>query len=307
MARIKVRRIHREELPGIAILRDAVAADLAAFPANHGVLDLDMEVDPNLRHLIKNDPDGIFTAYEGSETLGFGAATIRSRQCILSELWVLPQHQGRGAGGALMNRLLAYGVQSGAREFLALAPTETSIQAMLLGHGMAPMVPVFLFSLAVEDAAQLAQALVRLLPGAEVTSDLMIRRGQADVDRIDQLTRNIVRGVDHDFWLKQRGHRAAFVRQGERNAAYAYGSADQVGPVAGSTQDAALSALGWAIQLAVDSEAPGPLEIRVPAPFKPAIEALLESNARLQATMMLYGKDSSLAFDRLVFGLPCLP
>ena len=76
MAKVKVRTIHREELPGIAILRDAVAADLAAYPSSRGTLDLEMDTDPELRHLLSHDPDGFFTVYEGGETLGFAAAHV---------------------------------------------------------------------------------------------------------------------------------------------------------------------------------------------------------------------------------------
>lgn len=307
MAKVKVRKINREELPGIAVLRDAVAADVAAFPSSHGTLDLDMEIDPNLRHLLAHDPDGFFTAFEGDETLGFGASHVRSRQCILSELWVLPQHQGRGAGGALMTRILAYGERSGAREFLALVPAEPGIQALLLGHGFAPVTPVYLVSIPAESATDLASSLIRLFPGIEGTKDLFVRRGQADVDRIDRVTRNITRESDHVFWLKERGLRAGLVRQGERIAAYAYGGADQIGPVAGSTQDAALSGLGWALELALDAGRTDSLELRVPARFTGAIEALLDANARFEATLMLYGRGVSLSFDRLVFGPVCLP
>ena len=74
MAKVKVRTINREELPGLAILRDAVAADLAAYPSSIGTLDLEIETDPEFRHLLAHDPDGFFTAYEGDETLGFAAA-----------------------------------------------------------------------------------------------------------------------------------------------------------------------------------------------------------------------------------------
>jgi len=307
MAKIKVRRINREELPGVVILRDAVAAELAAFPLNRGILDLDMDVDPNLRHLLAHDPDGFFTAYQGEETLGFAAAHVRSRQWILSELWVLPQHQGHGAGDALLSRVLAYGERSGAREFLAIVPTEPGIQATLLGQGFEPLTPVYLFSMSDEAAARLASTLTRLLPGKDVTNDLLSRRGQADLDRIDRVTRNITRDADHLFWLKERQLRAAFVRQGERIAAYAYGGRDQVGPVAGSTQEAALSALGWALTAAIDAGSSGDLELRVPAPFKPAVEVLLDSGAHLQATLLLYGKGLSLSFDRCTFGPICLP
>ena len=127
------------------------------------------------------------------------------------------------------------------------------------------------------------------------------------LDRIDRVTRNITRDVDHAFWLKEQQLRAAFVRQGERIAAYAYGGRNQVGPVAGSTQEAALSALGWALTAAIEAEPSGDLELRVPAPFKPAVEVLLDAGAHLQATLLLYGKGLSQSFDRCLFGPLCLP
>jgi hypothetical protein len=266
-----------------------------------------MDIDPNLRHLLAHDPDGFFTAYQGEETLGFAAAHVRSRQWILSELWVLPQHQDHGAGDALLSRVLTYGERSGAREFLAIVPTEPGIQATLFGHGFEPLTPVYLFSMSEEAAARLASTLTRLLPGKDVTNDLLSRRGQADLDRIDRVTRNITRDADHLFWLKERQLRAAFVRQGDRIAAYAYGGRDQVGPVAGSTQEAAISALGWALTAAIDAGSSGDLELRVPASFRPAVEVLLDSGAHLRATLLLYGKGLSLSFDRCTFGPICLP
>lgn len=306
MAKVKVRTIHREELPGIAILRDAVAAGLAAYPASNGMLDLEMESDPDLRHLFVHDPDGFFTAYEGGETLGFAAAHVRARQCILSELWVLPQHQGRGTGQALLSRALAYGERSGAREYLGLVPAEPAIQSLLLSNGFVPLTPVYHFSLSASTASELAAGLSGLLPGQDATADLLNRRGQADLDRIDRVTRNITREADHVFWLKERGLKGALVQQGARIAAYAYGGANQVGPVAGSTQDAALSALGWAVNLALRDGA-STIELRIPAPFRSAVDSLLETGARLHATLQAYGKGLGLSLDRSIFGTLSLP
>jgi GNAT superfamily N-acetyltransferase len=307
MAKVKVRTINREELPGIAILRDAVAADLAAYPSSRGTLDLEIDTDPELGHLLAHDPDGFFTSYEGQETLGFAAAHVRARQCILSELWVLPQHHGRGAGRALLSRVLSYGERSGAREFLAVVPTEPAIQTLLLGQGFEPMTTVYQFNLPISSAVDLAAGLTGLLPGKDATADLLNRRGQADVDRIDRVTRNITREADHVFWLKERQLRAAFVQQGARIAAYAYGGAEQVGPVAGSTQDAALAALGWALNLAVNAGATGSIDLLIPSPFENAVEVLLDTDALLQATLLVYGKNISLSFDRSLFGTLCLP
>lgn len=308
MAKIKVRRTHREELPGIAVLRDAAASEIAALAGERRVLDLDMELDPDLRHLVDHDPDGFFCAVERDETLGFVAAHMRSRQWVLSELWVLAQHRGRGAGDALLSRALAHGERSGAREFLAIVPAEGPIQGLLLQHGFAPLMPVFSIRLAGEHSQNVAGALARLLPGQETTDDLLARRGQADVDRIDRIARGLVRDVDHVYWLKQRRLHAACVRQGDRVAAYAYGGHDQVGPVAGTTQDAALAGIGWALDLARrHGRGERTLRILVPARFTVALEALLEAGGQVDSSLQAYGRGVTTAFDRYVPANSCLP
>ncbi len=308
MARIKVRRTHREELPGVAVLRDAVASEIPSLTAAGRVLDLDMEVDPDLRHLMDHDPDGFLTAIERDETLGFAAAHVRTRQWILSEMSVLPQHRGRGAGEALLSRAVAYGAQSGVKSYLAIVPDEGAIQGLLLRHGFVPLTPVYRIGVPAPAAGGLATALARLLPGQDVTEDLVARRGQADLDRIDRIARGVIRDVDHVYWLKQRRLHAAFIRQGTRIAAYAYGGRDQLGPIAGTTQDAALAALGWAITFALRGlGAAGAVRVHVPAPFTVAVEALLEAGGRVEATALAYGRDVSTAFDRYIPATTCLP
>ncbi|MCG6964441.1 MAG: GNAT family N-acetyltransferase [Acidobacteria bacterium] len=304
MAKIKVRRTNREELPGVALLRSAVSAET---PVEAAMLDLDMAIDPTLEHLMTHDPDGFFSALDNEETLGFAAAHMRSRQWVLSDLWVLQQHQGRGAGEALLKRVLTYGERSGARSYLAVVPAGGRIQSLLLRHDFRPGPPVYLFRLRPDTAEPLAASLARLLPGQEVSRDLLERRGQSDLDRIDRLVRGMTREADHVFWLKQYRMNAAFVRQANRVAAYAYGGAEQAGPVAGNTQDAALAALGWSIQFARRGEHRRPIELLVPAPFSPAVDALLEADARLCATLLVYGRGSLPSFDRCVLGSQSLP
>lgn len=301
MAKVKVRRTHREELPGVVVLRDAVAG------SGQQMLDLDMVVDPDLNHLITHDPDGFMTAIDRDETLGYGAAFIRSRQWFLSQLWVLPQHQGLGAGEALLSKLLSYGENSGAREFFALVPPTGSIQALLVTHGFNPIVPVFRLRLSPSKAEGPAGAMARLLPAKEVTQELLARQAQGDVDRIDRIARNIVRETDHHYWLKERSGRTVFVRQGTRVGAYGYGGPHQVGPVSGTTQESAMCALGHAMQMAIEARPDEDLTINIPTSFSPAIQALLESDATIEATSLLYGRNLTSSFDRVVFGNPTLP
>lgn len=307
MAKVKVRRTSREELPGMVILREATAGTLPALRGGAQVLDLDMEVDPDLMHLVTHDPDGFLTALDREETLGFAAAHIRARQWVLSDVWVLPQHQAKGAGDALLARALGYGERSGAREYLALVPVEGPIQSLLLRHDLRPLCPVYLMRLTSAQAARLGPTLQHLLPGQDMTSQLLQRRGQADLDRIDRLTRGFTREVDHDYWLKTRLLNIAFVRQGTRIAAYGYGGTRSVGPVAGATQDAALAALGWALGLALRHGTSPTFDLLVPAPFSPAVETLVEADARIVATLLLYGRGVTSSFDRSTFATTSLP
>ncbi len=307
MAKVKVRRASRDELPGLCLLRESIAGPMGLGSGGDGPLDLDMEIDPILEHLISHDPDGLLTVVDKQETLGFAAAHIRSRQCVVSELWVLPQHRGRGAGEALLTTCLSYGERSGAREYLALASTDCGAQSLLLRHGFEPLTPVFRFTLGAAEATRIGSGLGRLLEGHEVTEDLLALRGQADIERIDRFTRGAVSAVDQTFWLKKRECKVAFVRQGGRITGYGFASADSVGPVAGSTQEAALAALGWALSLTARQASGNAIAVWVPAPFVPAVEALLEGGGRLTATTILYARNAKLALDRWVPASPRLP
>ncbi|MEN8165141.1 MAG: hypothetical protein ABFS37_13505, partial [Acidobacteriota bacterium] len=192
-------------------------------------------------------------------------------------------------------------------EFLALVPPTGSIQALLVSHGFQPEVPVFRLHISADMAGEPAGAMARLLPAKEVTQDLLARQGQADVDRIDRIARNFVREVDHQYWLKERSGRVVFVRQGTRIAGYGYGGPNQVGPVSGTTQDAAMCALGHAIQMAIETRPEQDISILIPASFSPAVQALLDCGATIESTFLLYGRGLTSAFDRVVFGNPFLP
>ena len=307
MAQIKIRRASREELPGIALLRDSVAAAEDGREGGGVVLDLDMEIDPTLGHIMTHDPDGFLTAMHKEETVGFGAAHIRGTQWTLSELWVLPQHRGSGAGEALMTKLLAYGERSGARNFMAVVPNNGPLVWLLLRHGFQPLTLVYDFWIARTEAATLATALSGLLPNQDVTQDLLEQRGQADLDRIDRLTRKTTREIDHIFWLKELGLNATFVRQGNRIAGYGYGGRSQVGPVAGTTQDAALAALGCALSSALEQSLKKHLHIRIPAAFTPAVEAALDSGAHLRRVFSIFKLGELPVFDRTILGPANLP
>jgi len=308
MGRIKIRRTHREELPGIALLRESMGLARSRESTHHHVLDLDMEIDPNLAHLMAHDNNGFFSAIDHEETFGYGVAHVRARQWILSELAVLPDQRGRGIGALLLSRLLAYGERAGVRSYLAIVPPDSSAVALLLSNGFSPLMPLYRFEIPPDRAEELGSALARLLPGHDQSQELLERRGQADLDRIDKIVRGITREIDHVFWLKRLGLDVSFIRQGARIAAYGYGGRAQLGPVAGTTQEATLAALGQAIRSALAGEDKRKLSIHLPAAFEPAVENLLEGGAVLvDCASQIYTRGEAPVLDRYVTGVPNLP
>jgi len=252
----------------------------------------------DLAHLARHDGDGFLIASLGDEVVGFAAGHVRSRQLLLPHLWLLPEHHGEPVAETLARKVLAFGERSGATDAIALVLGDPGLQALLFRFGLRPRMPVYRMTLAQEPARRLGIELASVFPGREITADVSSRRaGTADLERLDRLLRGASRPMDHEYWLTERGLRLAVVRERQRISGYAYAGAGQCGPVVASTGEAALAALGWALQLAADS-AERPVEVLVPAPFEQAIEHLLEAGAHCRAVAQWMTRQAPLGADR---------
>jgi hypothetical protein len=269
-------------------------------PPQHSDLALD------LAHLAKHDGAGFLVASIGDEVIGFASGFVRSRQLLLPQLWLLPEHLGQPVAETLARRALAFGERSGAQECGALAIGHPGLVALLFRFGLRPRFPVFRLSLPAETARRVGQELSKLLPGHELTREAVnSRTGMADIDRLDRLVRGVSRPMDHEYWLTVRQLRLVTVREGKRIAAYALGGAGQCGPVVASTGEAALAGLGWALTTA--AEAGGEtVDLLVPAPFESAVEHLLEGGAECRAIAHWMSRQPVAAADRWIPASPTL-
>lgn len=241
----------------------------------------------DLEHLAQHDADGVLVASLGSEVVGFVASLVRSRWLLISQLWVLPEYLKSGAAEALLRRALLFGQRSGTTKvaFNALTPWQI---ALGLGFGLSPAFCFLRLLLPVERAVPLAHQLVKLQPGAEVTAEAVGRRAFfADLERLDRLVRGFARPMDHEYWLFSRNLRLAVVREGERIMAYAYGGPGQCGPVVGATEEASLSAFGWALQLAAGAAGEkaenASVSCLLPTSFARAFDHILEAAPEITA------------------------
>jgi len=99
----------------------------------------------------------------------------------------------------------------------------------------------------------------------------------------------------------------AKVKEGQRLAAYAYGGAGQCGPVVGTTREAALAALGWALQFAGEGAGAVWVDVVVPAPFESAIEQLLDAGATCLSAGLWMSRQPGAMLERVILASPCLP
>jgi hypothetical protein len=109
--------------------------------------------------------------------------------------------------------------------------------------------------------------------------------------------------MDHECWLTERRLRLAKVRDGQRIAGYAYGGAGQCGPVAAATAEAALAALGRALQFAADAGEPE-VQVLVAATFESALEHLLDAGAECRASSTWMSRQPGAALERYVLASP---
>ena len=279
----------RTDLPGwrdapVSIARPAAPSDLAL----------------DLRHLSRHDADGLLVASIGDEVLGFVACYMRSRQLNVGQPWLLPEHEDGPVAELLVRRALQYGERFGAADAVAHLLGGAAYHALLVHFGLRPRFPVYRLTLPAERARVVGQRLLSLMPGSEQTHAALEKRAAtADLDRLDRLARGVTRTVDQEYWLAERSLRLATVRDGKRIAAYAYGGSGQCGPVAATTADAGLAALGWALEFASES---GPHDVTVlaPATFEAAVDQLLDAGARCQATSVWMTRHPGSTLERFI-------
>ncbi|OFV80790.1 MAG: hypothetical protein A2Y78_01315 [Acidobacteria bacterium RBG_13_68_16] len=305
--KVKVQPLSRAGLQPLVAMAEQLRASLPGWGdttpiAVRGQPPSDLALD--LRHLAHHDGDGFLTASIGDEVVGFVASYVRSRQLNVSQPWVLPEYRDHEVAEQLVKRAIAYGERAGATDCAAHVLGESRWQAMFFRFGLRPRFPIYRLALSAEHARAAGQGLAKLKPSSELTQDALQRRsGAADLERLDRLARGVTRPTDHEYWLTERRLRLVKVRDGQRIAAYACGGFGQCGPMAAATGEAALAALGRALQFAADAGEPE-VQVLVSATFESAIENLLDAGAECRASSVWMSRQPGSTLERYVLASP---
>ncbi len=201
-----------------------------------------------LRHVLATDPERFLVAVRSpathggrEEIVGFGIAVQREHVWFLSQLYVLPQEQGKGIGRALLTQILPSGPvaagatvgggQAGDQSPGVLAMCTDSAQPVSNGlyarFGIVPRIPIFNLV-----GTPNASTLSRLPAGIEAVP-FGRQDPTATIASIDRAVLGYAHEVDHAF-LRASG-RTGFLYRSDDGEPVGYGyssEAGRFGPIA---------------------------------------------------------------------------
>src|SRR4030095_12745500 len=151
----------------------------------------DAPVSSDARAGLASDPDGYFCAVEDGQICGMVSALVRGRVWYLSMFFVLPGHEGRGLGRALLERALAYGEARGAEIRCTWATLDPRAQARYVMAGMAPRWPIYRLDGDAEAVARLTTRAGIDPPGAPCPGGGADSRGEPGSTRRGRSARAI--------------------------------------------------------------------------------------------------------------------
>jgi GNAT superfamily N-acetyltransferase len=267
-----IRKVRPDDLEEVWRVHVAASNDLSTRRGRPAGRPADAPVSSDARAGLASDPDGYFCAVEDGQICGMVSALVRGRVWYLSMFFVLPGHQGRGLGRALLERALAYGEARGAEIRCTWATLDPRAQARYVMAGMAPRWPIYRVD---GDAAAVARLTARAGLGPRE------RAQPCDHGTAEKLTAEVFGGSRADdlaYWRSDGDAAVAIERAGELTA-FAYRRGERIGPAAGRDETALVQAVAAAAAAGVGGG--GSVTARVPGACASLLEAMVRSGFRL--------------------------
>jgi GNAT superfamily N-acetyltransferase len=249
---------------------------------------------------LEDDPGGLWVAEEAGQIVGFAFSWICGDLWFLAQLFVSPDHQGRGVGYELLKQTLEHAEKGAAstRALITFAFNRVS-QALYIRHGFFPRMLIYGFSVARE-------ALVDRLPGAQLRHVRLEDSASLlqDLARIDAKILGVSREKHHRYLIRDPAMQGVLFREGDDPVAYAYVGPDgQIGPLAAARPGALGAAFTAALKLAVEGGS-ARVSAFIPGTCETALSIAVDLGMRISFPMLLM---SSRGFGDWVHYLPRNP
>ena len=232
---------------------------------------------------LADDPDGLWVAEEAGRILGFAFSWACGELWFLAQLFVSPDHQGRGIGNELLTRTMAHAKKTGAvNKALITFTFNGAAQGLYIRHGLFPRVPIYECNIARELLMKRLQAAqLRSVSLEDTSAHRQILAG------IDARALGVSREKHHRFLINDGMTRGVLLYAGEDCVGYAYVSrGGYIGPLAVAKSDAAGPAFQTALNLAAESGS-SQVTAFLPGPCAAAHSIAAEHGMRIVLPMVL--------------------
>ena len=201
---------------------------------------------------LKDDPDGLWVAEADGEIVGFALSWVCGSLWFLAELFVSPDHQGRGVGNELLARTFEHARKAGATNKSLITFTFNVVsQGLYIRHGLLPRLPIYLVSVARDVLTSRLQGDKLVSTHIQPTASHLKTLTQLDVG-----TLGISREKHHRYLLSDGTMKGILLHDGGDCVGYAYvSSTGHVGPMAVAQASGMGSAFRTALDLAAASGA----------------------------------------------------
>lgn len=301
-------RLAREDdLSAMRLVQSKALYDLLVTRGGRdpSVVPITDEPSTEMRHVIQTDPKLAWISIEDGRPIGFSVGFVRGKLWFLSDLFVLPEAQGKGVGAELLKRCLAGGLERDARIRAVASSNDSSARALYIRAGMAPRFPLITLQGAARGLIDLAAATGKIQQ-VEPSKEWIRMLGD-----LDETIWGHRRDAEHRFWLDKYKFTCLAITDGPRRIlGYAYHSSAasrppwdcvprRIGPVAARSARVQLSLLR-AIGDAFGPETDDRVEIQVPGINMSALTALLGVGFRIEHVGQFMSSRMFGRFDRYV-------
>jgi ribosomal protein S18 acetylase RimI-like enzyme len=231
---------------------------------------------------LDDDADGLWVAEADGEIVGFAMSWVCGDLWFLAELFVAPDHQGRGVGSELLARTFVHARKAGATKKSLITFTFNVVsQGLYIRHGLMPRLPMYFFSAARETlGARLRGDRLHASPLEPTASHL------AALAALDVATLGVSREKHHRFLLGNGAMKGVLLHDRGDCIGYAYVSTTgHVGPLTVAQAPHMGAAFRTALDLAAACGAPQV------SSFLPSVSAALgvavECGMRITLPMVL--------------------
>lgn len=232
---------------------------------------------------LKDDPDGLWIAEDGSDILGFAWSWVCGDVWFLAQLFVDPAQQGRGIGNELLKLTLEHARKSRAAHKALITFTFNRVsQGLYIRHGLFPKMPVYFFGAAREQVmSDLPEPPLRSI-AIDDTAAHMKKLAEIDARAV-----GVAREKHHRYLLHEAGATGVMLCAGSECVGYTYIAPNgHIGPLAVARADVLGDAFTTALKLAVDGSSEK-ISAFVPGTCNSALSLAVNYGLRITFPMLL--------------------